>query len=269
MIHNMLYKILKYLALCASIYLVFRFVPNQSISNTDIIVITTIIVLLYILFENLCSVHITDTKYDMSQIEKSEMCSSVCSVKKETMADIPQASIHPASIQPTILQAVDTKKADMDEYIKLRDAADKAAQKLAVNITPTLNKSNDVVVNAADAFAKRAKIDADKGIERVGSRAQDDVLSDESNYFDHNHLPMGENVNSGSFEYGYSFMPPDKWYPQPPFPPVCVAEKKCPVCPVYTTGAPVDVKEWNDTRRVTQPDSIDTKMIKEKLNSGR
>ena len=39
--------------------------------------------------------------------------------------------------------------------------------------------------------------------------------------------------------------------------------------PSYTTGTPLDVKEWNEARRVTPPDNIKTKYIKEKLNSGR
>lgn len=104
--------------------------------------------------------------------------------------------------------------------------------------------------------------------EQVGCRSRDDVITNEMPYTDYNHLPLAEQ-NKGDFEYGYSFLPPEKWYPQPPVPPVCVAEKKCPVCPVFTTGTPVDVKEWNASRRIMPPDNINTDYIKEKLNSGR
>jgi hypothetical protein len=103
----------------------------------------------------------------------------------------------------------------------------------------------------------------------VGSRGQDDVLTNEMkySYTDYNTLPMY--VNSGSFEYGYSFLPPEKWYPVPPNPPVCVTEKSCPVCPVYTEGSTVDLKEWNQSRRITPPDQINVNYVEEKLNSGR
>ena len=79
---------------------------------------------------------------------------------------------------------------------------------------------------------------------------------------------MATGYDSTDYEDGYSYLPPKDWYPQPPFPPVCVTDKQCPVCPVYTTGTPVDVKEWNDSIRITPPDNINTKFIK-KLNAGR
>ena len=75
--------------------------------------------------------------------------------------------------------------------------------------------------------------------------------------------------DEGSFEEGYSMLPPSKWYPVPPHPPVCVTEKKCPVCPVMTSGAPVDLKEWNDSRRITPGDVVNIDYAKDKMNSGR
>jgi hypothetical protein len=34
-------------------------------------------------------------------------------------------------------------------------------------------------------------------------------------------------------DYGLSFMPPDEWKIPETRPPVCIAEKECPVCPIY------------------------------------
>ena len=106
------------------------------------------------------------------------------------------------------------------------------------------------------------------GVERNGDRYEEGTLDDEYDYNDYNILPMADH-DTGNFEYGYSFLPPDKWYPQPPNPPVCVTDKRLHVMPIYTTGTPIDVKEWNDARRITPPDNIKTKYVKEKLNSGR
>ena len=93
-------------------------------------------------------------------------------------------------------------------------------------------------------------------------------------YSDYNQLPIAEGYKSRDYEFGYSFLPPEKWYPQPPNPPVCVSEKKCPVCPVVTAGTDgnmtwTDVRDFDKSRRITPPDRINTDYIKDKLNSGR
>lgn len=101
------------------------------------------------------------------------------------------------------------------------------------------------------------------------SRAKDGVATSDMVYTDYNHLPVADGYQSHAYEYGDWFLPPEKWYPQPPNPPVCVTDKRCPVCPVYTTGAPVDVKEWFNSSRITPPDVINTDYVKQKLNAGR
>ena len=63
---------------------------------------------------------------------------------------------------------------------------------------------------------------------------------------DFNRLP----VSTLEYDYGYSFMPPKDWFPIPPNPPVCMSEKKCPVCPIYTGGTSIDLKEWNKSLKV-------------------
>jgi hypothetical protein len=94
-------------------------------------------------------------------------------------------------------------------------------------------------------------------------------LDDEIPYTDYNHLPIAAGYKSHDYEYGYSFLPPEKWYPQPPRAPICVSEKRCPTMPVYAHGTPMDVKEFHSARRITPPDLINTDYIGDKLNSGR
>lgn len=101
-----------------------------------------------------------------------------------------------------------------------------------------------------------------------GSREKDGVIENEEKYNVVSYHTVPQILNSGSFEYGYSFLPPEKWFPTPPFPPVCVTEKQCPVCP-YTEGTNIELKEWNSARRITPPDEINVKYIEDKLNSGR
>ena len=106
-------------------------------------------------------------------------------------------------------------------------------------------------------------------IERGSMRSADGTMDSEMVYNDYNRLPLSEDTGNMDYEYGYTFMPPEKWYPTPPNPPVCVSEKKCPVCPVYTEGTNLELKQWNDSRRVTQPDNMNVAFIRDKLNTGR
>ena len=103
----------------------------------------------------------------------------------------------------------------------------------------------------------------------TGSRMEDGMLSNEMSYTDYNTLPIGANVDSKVDDFSYTFLPPDKWYPVPPHPPVCIAEKQCPVCPVTTTGTLANLKEWSEASRVTPGDQVNTSYLNEKLNSGR
>jgi hypothetical protein len=236
--NQMINKILRYTAQAAAVYLVFRFVPTTPLDNMTIILITAIVMAVYFVLENLCN-------FSMSQSDKLAMCSSVCSlnqpasqvqqeVKKETMETVSPPT------QPVQTAQVSELEKKLEELQK----------KLTENSTQVAsNTPNTVDENASDNE----------------SQDESNIIDNEMKYSDYNHVPMG----NLEYEYGYSFMPPANWYPQPPNPPVCVAEKKCAVCPVYTQGAPVDVKEWNQSRRITPPDRINLKYVREKLNSGQ
>jgi hypothetical protein len=113
------------------------------------------------------------------------------------------------------------------------------------------------------------KIPVSSHIARAESRAQVGTINNDMPYNDYNHLPIPTNYVTPQQDFGYSFLPPEKWYPQPPNPPICVSEKECPVCPIYTGGTDLSAMQWNDSLRVTPPDNINTSYVTEKLNSGR
>ena len=105
--------------------------------------------------------------------------------------------------------------------------------------------------------------------ERVGSRQANGVMTSEMSYTDYNSIPVGEDVNSLTSDFSYSFLPPDKWYPVPPHPPICVTEQKCPVCPLASSSESLTLKDYFDVGRITPGDVVNTAYVKEKLNSGR
>lgn len=243
--NNILYKLLKYSVQALAIYLILRFLPEltnvkMTMTSMDSVIITIIIMLIYILFENLCGL------YGMSKDEKEQLCSTVCESKctKEPMGNIPNSF-------------------KQDLQYKASSANDKDARMAEAKA----REAKHGIIAVPDVEQQTPMLDIDP-INRFGSRAKNDLINDDMKYTDYNHLPMAQGYDSRNYEYGYSFLPPEKWYPQPPYPPVCVAEKECPVCPINTSGAPTDMKEWNDSRRVMPPDRINTDYIN-KLNAGR
>lgn len=81
---NTIFNILKYIGLGATIYLIFKFVPNFRMSNIDMIIITIIILLIYIIFDYLCNLN----NNNISLKDNNNLCTSVCKINKEHMTNI-------------------------------------------------------------------------------------------------------------------------------------------------------------------------------------
>lgn len=97
------------------------------------------------------------------------------------------------------------------------------------------------------------------------------VLSDyQYSDFDHNFLPIARGYKTDlARDYGYSYIPPEGWYPTPPRAPVCVTtNNREPVMPSWSDG-PTDLKDFSISNRITGPMGISTKYIEDKLNAGR
>jgi hypothetical protein len=269
-------KILQYVAQTIAIYLIFKYIPSQSINNRDIIIITIIITLFCILMENII---------EPSNSQKEQICSTICSNKKTenmtslntTQENIPiteQENI-PITEQENIpITEQENIPITEQENVNLSNVYDKIKQQSDILLNNKLTELSNLPASEEDNYYSSLfpptyyKLNASENIERVGIKADKDLVRSDMPYNDYNHLPIPKDYVSIATDYGYSFLPPEKWYPEPPFPPVCVTEKRCPVVPLYTTGTNINLKDWNSSRRVTPPDNINTKYVKEVLNSG-
>lgn len=236
---DFLYKILKYSALGSALFLVIKWLPsNSNASSTDILLITIISILIFILIETLINY-----KMDSSPNSDGVMCKTYC-----------QNNGYNEHLDGEITNDTETKQVEESETPKTSE--------------PKKDKKDEE--NPADSDTAFCSKNPDQCVRRSDkTREKDGVIKNEMQYDSFNTIPVPDNYSSGDFDYGYSFLPPEKWYPQPPIPPVCVTNQRCNVCPSNTQGTPIDVKEWNESRRVSQPDNINTKYITEKLNSGR
>lgn len=125
--------------------------------------------------------------------------------------------------------------------------------------------NGSVKIKLPDANGKGVQKEIPKEISKeIPKEMPKDKCKSDMPYSDYSHIPMGEVKDN--FVYGFSFLPPEKWYPTPPNPPVCVTDNRSQICPVYTFGMPFDALDWNDSLKVLQPDNINIKFVEERLN---
>ena len=82
---------------------------------------------------------------------------------------------------------------------------------------------------------------------------------------------LGANVDSlnNGWANDYVLLNTTKWAPEFNHQMYkCKTEKTCPVCPTLTTGYPVRLKEFDNARKILQPDNINIDYINEKLLTG-
>lgn len=77
--------------------------------------------------------------------------------------------------------------------------------------------------------------------------------------------PMADKINNEWDNSDYILA--TGWKPSQNNPPVCKTDKICPVCPLTTSGYPVSVMNFDESRKVMNPDNINIQFIKEKLNN--
>ncbi len=96
-----------------------------------------------------------------------------------------------------------------------------------------------------------------------------EALNSELKYGDYNYISP---LNKGMTNRAYTFINPTNWYPIPPFPPVCVTNKRCTTCPIqftdgkdYMNWAPLE--DFDNARRFTGDMGINIDYIKNVLNN--
>lgn len=245
------YKLLRYLVQGVVIYLFLRFVPKNPMSDMEILLTSAIIILAYAILENLYNMYLKPVDNMLTPAQ----CESTCTVK-ETLVSIPQNNTdNNHNVVNNILPVVPNNPKSESEQ------KNKQPNQEAI-IVQGITRNNDGSYTIMPVNNKMAQ--------SIGSRQQDGVMSPANelayNYVDYNTLPVSP---TDPFSPGDSYLPPSQWYPVPPHPPVCVTEKVCPVCPIYTNGTDVDLKQWDSSRRISPPDNINTQFIEAKLNSGR
>lgn len=237
-------EIVKYIIIWCIIVCLIVVIPYNKLGFKDSLILAIILTLTIVIIENISAVIIN---------EKQEQFEAMTTVSDNTAVVVNSTSVASTAEQTaakTESPTPTTPTTDVKQVVEVTQETKPIETKIT---------RESIYKGSQNADSK----------EYVGTRSEDDLITSDIPYTDYHHVPIGDTYKPSDFEYGYSFLPPEKWYPTPPFPPVCVSEKRCPINPVFTTGTPVDVKEWHSASKIMPPDGINTKYIKEKLNSGR
>ena len=291
------YKLLKYFGQGTLIYFLFKYVPKEPMHDRDILLITLIVILAYAVFENISLLYEKENSRSLS----STQCNTQCVIKEE-LCNLPKTIEHMSGsnnlvnntnkllppIQQTVQQPVQQPVQQLVQQPVQQLVQQPVQQSLQQTMQQQVNSHSNVnsEISQISQISQMPQI-TQKGIKRNddgsytivpvknsqyahnSTRAEEDVMGSEMayNYTDYNSLPVSTTLDN--WENGSSYLPPAQWFPVPPHPPVCVTEKVCPVCPTFTNGTDVSLKEWNQSRRISPPDNINVQYIQDKLNSGR
>lgn len=227
-------KLIRYIIIFSGIVALLKVIPNTSMAIKDIVVLSIVLFALYIIVENVF------TKASLCGTEKLEGNVSQKPTPIQVPIQMPKPTPSPEA-KPVIDDASIMKPGECKNCV-----------------------AKTVDENGFDSYTYKVNRKYETGPTRSGA----DVMPSEVQYTDYNILPVTPE-DSKLYEYGYSYLPPEKWFPVPPHPPICVTEKRSQINPILSTGTPVDMKEWNDSRRITPGDMINVDYVKDKLNSGR
>lgn len=256
-------KIIKYIVCGTTIFLTLKYVINNKMPILDVALVAIIMMLIFAVVEHASTLITNDNDNTNTKNPTISQCQSFCAMKEH----MENTNTTNNTTNNNTTNTNNINKVMSEDYDKFQKQLEETTEQNTQHNKDYINKTGLIDRNDDGSYQVNFQRKND-GITSIGSRSSDDVSKEtDMKYTSYHTLPP--NLNTGTFEFGYSFLPPPQWYPTPPFPPVCVAEKQCPVCPVSSSSDFVNLKEWDSTRKISPPDEINVKYVEEKLNAGK
>lgn len=133
----------------------------------------------------------------------------------------------------------------------------------AVQVAP----SGMVAITAPAVPADNRPVPHTAGVDSFGKETTGDL--------GYSQVPINAMINSSErveqkprSVFGEVYVDPEAWHPPCLRAPICSTSSGCPVQPVFLNSNYIDLLSWDDSRRITPPDSIDSEYITKVLNSG-
>jgi hypothetical protein len=124
---------------------------------------------------------------------------------------------------------------------------------------PDIQDFKDIMRIDKQTFEKLMK-NEQKAMDVIQDNYRNEMVYTETHPF--NTIPLGTQL------YGYTYLPPENWFRAYERPPVCVTDKRCPVCPTaYSNTA--ELMQFDTSNNVVGPDGIDLRYVKKVLNKDK
>lgn len=270
---DLIHKILKYSLKILIVLVLLRFLPYSKREFNELLIVVLLIALSTILIDNGYDYLISKIFVEEFNVEKLGNCSIVCNnvsnankSQNNSIDELNNNNINNDSLNSDMLNENDINN-NNDDFVNNinNNVQNNNNEQIEQQMDEQMDEQYDVQIVDPEPTPQPNKINITNLEGKEESRVYPPYETD-MGYSDPNSIPVPKSYKSRDYELGYSYIPPEKWYPEPIRPPVCKTEKTCPVCPVYTQGTPIDMKEWDSSRKVLQPDNINIKYIAEKLN---
>lgn len=127
--------------------------------------------------------------------------------------------------------------------------------------------NNNITVNPINGIPGSIEGDVDKQI-----ITDVNTYKEYGGFIDANSIYVPKDYIYTSDDYGYNYIPPMAWINipayGPPRVPMCVSNgNKCATQPSLTSGYPIDLKQWHESRKVTGSAGINIDYIEQHLNT--
>lgn len=270
---NLPSEMLKYMVIGVIILCMIIFIPTIRLSFKDTFILAILVTLSVAISEHVFSV-INSPSMPVVQVTQSPTKIS------ESMTDLSQTStvgIDNNSVTSTTNTSTTGNTSGIVEKISMipvyNNIAASTIQTTSIPQTPSTSISQTQPASNVQTGSV-ANISTTTSSTNTTATAVSDTskIENDLEYTDYHHLPLSEyEKNNGNFTSGYSFLPPSQWYPpaNPPFPPMCVGTSKCGALPTYTIGTPIDVLEWDSSRKILPPENLNVKYINDVLNKSQ
>lgn len=283
------YKVLKYIALLIVVYFAMRLVNKDKMKQLDTLIVSLIIVISLAIIENIRNMfksnpnpkpmqcgkgfeNMTDTStpapvatpITTTQPVATNSAENVSSTSSSSSSDDSSSGSSTASSNTsgTSGSSASSTSSNSNAIVNaLASATSSSPMSITIqnsNGTVTYVRSDDGNYSKSSTASSESASSTDSSGTASSSSlsfssvvpvntSTDNVVIDYSPIQDYNRLP----ISNLEYDHGYTFMPPKDWYPTPPKPPICITDKKCPVCPMYTNGTNIDLKTWNESNKVS------------------
>ena len=248
-----------YFILTFCVFNILKLMELQNTSRDDIIIYTLLIILVISTYElklkekftelaDFVDCGCTNSKFDLTKklcslasVQTGNQFKQSCSV--ETMDNIAKTNTSKINTSEVNSSGVNTSGINSSE----------------VN-SSEVNSSgiNTSGINTSEVNSSESKM-------IIGGIDYRDIKYDKN--YDQRQLSVPSDYSSKPYEYGYSFMPPEKWFPCPTHQLTAKCEQPNNVMASLTSGYMTDLKDWNRAGRIMPPDDINIGFITERLNS--